>query len=218
MSSVLITHAIREVTQPNATPVTLAQVKAHLQIQHNLDDDDLQSKLWAATQHAERETNLWFLPRTLEIGLEYFGPVMWGDARLVAINRTFAGGVHLELPVWPVRSLTSIQYIDATGTEQTWPTNQYQFWIDHRPPLIAPAYGVTYPVTRPGQLRAVRVTVEAGYADANSVPYAAKEAVKLIVAHNYAGNKGDGKDPTGELGIPPGAVRLLKYLREDYYR
>jgi uncharacterized phiE125 gp8 family phage protein len=195
----LLPHAITVTTAPTATPVSLAEVKAHLLVEHDLDDALLNTLLKVATAHAQREAALYLMPHTVEIGFAD----LCGD--------------RLELPVWPFRALSAVQYLDAAGDTQTWSSALYQTWLTHRPPLIAPAYGERWPVTRAGALRPLWATCTVGFADATSVPEPAKHAIRLIVAHAYA-NKGDGRDPTGEEGIPPAACRFLDYLREDYYR
>jgi uncharacterized phiE125 gp8 family phage protein len=196
---VLLPHAIKITTAPTATPVALADLKAALLVAHDLDDAFLSSLLKLATEHVQQTTNVFLMPHTVEIGF----------AELC--------GERIELPAWPLRTLTSVKYLDADGAEQTWSSTKYQTWLDHRPPLLATAYGYYWPTTRCGALRGAWVTCEVGYANAALVPESAKQAIRLIVGHNYA-HKGDDRDPTGELGIPPGALRFIQHLREDAYR
>lgn len=193
----LLPHAIAVTIPPTGTPVSLAEAKSHLLVEHDLDDSLLNTLLKVATAHAQREANLYLMPQTIAIS---YGELC---------------GDRLEIPVWPLRSLGGVSYTDADGASQT--LTGYQSWLAHRPPLIAPAAGSWWPSTRAGTLSVLTVTAAVGFADATSVPEPAKHAIKLIVAHAYA-NKGDGRDPTGEAGIPPAACRFLDYLREDFYR
>jgi uncharacterized phiE125 gp8 family phage protein len=196
---VLLPHAIAVTVPPSATPVSLAEVKEHLLVQHDLDDALLSVLLKAATGYVERAANVYLMPQTVEISFSELC------------------GERVELPVWPIRAVSSVQYADADGDSQTWDSGDYQTWLAHRPPLLSPGYGETWPVTRAGLMRAAWVTCTVGHANAAAVPEEAKHPVRLIVAHNYA-NKGDGKDPTGEMGIPPAAKTFIEYLRQDFYR
>lgn len=195
----LLPHATAVTVPPSATPVSLAEIKDYLKVQHDEDDADLAALLKAATGIVERMAGLYLMPQTVEISFSE----LCGD--------------RVELPVWPIRAVSSVQYADADGATQTWDSGDYQTWLAHRPPLIAPAYGEPWPTTRAGLMRAAWVTCTVGYANAAAVPEEAKDPVRRIVAHAYA-NKGDGKDPTGELGVPPAAVRFIEYLRQDFYR
>lgn len=195
----LLPHAVAVTVAPTDTPVSLSEVKAHLLVEHSLDDTLLTALLKAATHFVQTAANVYLMPQTVEISFSE----LCGD--------------RVELPVWPIRAVSSVQYADADGATQTWSSGNYQTWLAHRPPLIAPAYGEPWPTTRAGLMRAAWVTCTAGYANAAAVPEEAKHPVKLIVAHNYA-NKGDGRDPTGELGIPPAARRFIDHLRQDSYR
>lgn len=195
----LLPHAIAVTVPPTATPVSLAEIKAHLLVEHDDDDVALNLLLKAATNYVQTAANVYLMPQTVEVSFSE----LCGD--------------RVELPVWPIRAVSSVQYADADGATQTWSSGDYQTWLAHRPPLIAPAYGEEWPTTRAGLMRAAWVTATVGYANAAAVPEEAKHPVRLIVAHGYA-NKGDGKDPTGELGIPPAAVRFIEYLRQDFYR
>lgn len=192
----LLPHSITVTATTASTPVALAELKSHLLIEHDLDDTLLAGLLDAAAAHAARECGLFLVPTTVEIGFRE----LCGD--------------RIELPVWPLRSLTSAHYLDADGVTQ--PLTGYQSWLTHRPPLISPSYGLSWPTTRRGALRAAWVTCAVGPATAAQAPDPAKQAVKLIAAYGY-GFKGDSRD-MNEAGIPPAARRFLDYLREDYYR
>lgn len=89
--------------------------------------------------------------------------------------------LEIVLPRPPLVSISSIQYDDENGDEQTLDTEQYRVTTDREPARIAPAFGATWPTTR-CQREAVRITFVAGYgATAASVPEPLRHAVLLIV-------------------------------------
>jgi uncharacterized phiE125 gp8 family phage protein len=195
----LLPHSIAVTSEPTDPPVTVAEAKSHLLVAHSLDDTLITSLLKTATAQVQDEAGVYLMPATVEIGF----------AELC--------GSRVELPVWPIRSVSAVQYVDADGATQTWGSGDYQLWLAHRPPLLAPASGEPWPTVLVGTLRPFWVTCLVGFTNTAAVPEAAKQAIKVIVAHAYA-NKGDGRDPTGETGIPPAAMRFIEHLRRDYYR
>lgn len=217
----LLPHAIAVTAPPTDTPVSLTQAKAWLLVEHTADDAELSALLAATTDHVQREAGVYLMPQTAEVGfagVRADHPACWPDWFVSQSLGLTAVANAAELPVWPLRSITAVQYLDASGATQTWASNKYQTWAAHRPPLLAPVPNGAWPDTQAGALKPLWVTCEVGYASAATVPAAAKHAIRLIVAHNYGGNKGDGRDPTGELGIPPAAKRFLDFLRQDFYR
>ena len=84
-------------------PVTLAEVKSHLRIDHDLDDALLSVFISAAREYGENLTNRKFVEEEVT---EYFGgfPAARGDLVLS----------------WPdLQSVASVAYLDEDGVEQT---------------------------------------------------------------------------------------------------
>lgn len=162
--------------EPPAEPVTLTEAKAHLRVDISDDDDLIAAQIMAARHYVEQWTGRKLVEQTLETRLDCF-PI----AR------------PITLPCGPVRSITSVDYIDADGALQTWAPSQYQADTVSLLARIKPAYGKTYPVTRVGDLGAVRITYVAGYAPssdsptdyAENVPPLAKSAIKLLLTALY---------------------------------
>lgn len=167
----LDTYGLALVTAPTAEPVTLDEVKDWVRQDHAADDSLLSGLITAARQLIEQQTGLVFLPATYRLVADQFPS--W----------------TLRLPRYPLRSVSSIQYVDSTGTLQTLDSSLYQTDTDSTPGLVEPVYGEVWPTAR-YQARAVRVTFEAGYSLAADIPGPLKQAVKLLVALGYA-NRGD---------------------------
>lgn len=161
-------------TAPVAEPVTLAEAKAHCHIDVSDEDDLVEALITAAREHAEDYCRRSFVRRTLEMRLDCFPAV-------------------IRLPRGPVSSVTHVKYTDSGGSLATMDADDYQADLYSQPARILPAFGATWPVTKPGTVNSVLVEYVAGYAPgagsptdvAENVPQAVKSAIKLIVAHLY---------------------------------
>jgi uncharacterized phiE125 gp8 family phage protein len=157
------------VTPPTAEPVSLDAAKAHLRVEHALEDDGISAWLAAARQHAEAVTGRQLPPATWALTLDAFP-----DA-----------GCAILVPRPPLKSVTSIAYIDTAGATQTWPAAAYDVEIPVGPLAlhgrIRPAFGEVYPATR-AVSEAVTITFIAGY---DSVPYPLHAALLLGVGELY---------------------------------
>lgn len=167
----LDTYGLTRVVAPTAEPVTLAEAKAWVQQDHAADDALISGLITAGRSLIEQQTGLVFLPATYRLVADQFP--CW----------------TLRLPRYPLRSVSSIEYIDSAGDLQTLDSSSYLVDTDSTPGLIEPAYGEAWPTAR-YQARAVRITFEAGYSLASDVPEPLKQAIKMLVALGYA-QRGD---------------------------
>jgi uncharacterized phiE125 gp8 family phage protein len=152
---------------PAETPVSLAEAKAHLRVEHSDDDALITGLIAAATDH-----------------LDGWSGVLGRCLVTQTWRQDFAGFADcLRLPLGPVASITSVTYLDGDNAEQTLPDTDYQLLTDALGALVALAPGRSWPATcaRPD---AVSVTFVAGSA-ADDVPPALKVAIMLLVGHWY---------------------------------
>jgi uncharacterized phiE125 gp8 family phage protein len=90
-------------------------------------------------------------------------------------------------------SVSSVQYVDADGTTQTWSSTNYSVDTDAFPGRVVRGFGVTWPTTR-DQRNAVTVTFRAGYGEtAANVPGSVKQAMKLLIGLWYSQQLGTNK-------------------------
>lgn len=155
---------LRTITSPVEQSVTLADAKAHLRIVGTDDDTQITAMIDAATEVAEQATGRALMQQTLEAGFDAFSAV-------------------LVLTRVPVQSVTSITYIDASGTLQTLAPSAYTLTQDdYGFAKINPSFGTTWPVAR-GDVDGVKVRFVAGYA--NGVPQSIKNGILLYVGSLY---------------------------------
>jgi len=163
-------------------------------------DEDYLFNIWrcAARRLVEREAETALVTQTLRMNL----PGWPGDGQV-------------RLPVGPAKSVTSVKYYDAGGTQQTLSEGtDFQTWLDYRPPLVLPYPQKYWPVVQFGRVPAVEVV----YVAAPTVQNASlgTQAVLMTIGY-WAVNRGDEEAPE-KFGLPQGAVRLIRLLKSSGYR
>lgn len=200
-------YGLTVITAPEVEPISLTEAKAQLRVEHTDEDDLLDSLIVAARELSEAYTGRRWITQELRLTLEG-----WPCVNVSG----FPGAIRL--PVDPVASIDAINYYAADGTLTALDSADWQTWLEHSPPLVAPAPLTAWPTLQAGRMAPVQVEFTAGYGDAASdVPDRAKHAMKLCVAYWYE-HRGDGNDPhaiqglPATLGLPPAAKRLLDLL------
>jgi uncharacterized phiE125 gp8 family phage protein len=151
--------ALRLVTPPSALPVSLADAKLHLKVDHDADDALITLMLKAAGRGAEQELNRALMSQTWELRLDAFPEA------------------EIELPKPRVLSVSGVAYTDAAGAEQTLSGSLYTLDADMPPGWLLPALGTNWPDTR-DQANAVRITFVAGY---GSTPESLPEDLRVWI-------------------------------------
>lgn len=165
--------ALSLVTAPAVEPLTLDEAKRHLRVDVDDENELINTLLVAAREWIESYTHRKLITQT------------WDDKR----DAFPCSDEVIELPFPPVSSVTSITYVDTSGTSQTWTSSLYTTDLPSGPQArrarIYPAYGEFYPSTR-GQMNAVTVRFVCGYGSSGaSVPSALIAAMKLLIGHWY---------------------------------
>lgn len=179
------------VTPVTTEPVSLVEAKLQCRVDTTDEDALLTALISAAREHGETFTHRALAQQTWDWKLDDFPCSAYEP---------------LVLPKPPVTSITSISYVDANGTTQTWSSSNYVTdlpagpWA--APARIAPAYGLTWPSVR-DQMSAATVRFVCGYTTA---PEAVKAALKLLIAHWYRNRESVGE---GQLAPVPHTVDAL---------
>lgn len=155
--------------------MTTAEAKTHLRVDTTTDDAYIDTLVKAARLAAEERTSRATTNQTWVLKLD-----------------AFPAGDEIRLPRPPLSSVTSLDYVDGDGANQTWATSNYTVVTGEQPGAIKLAYNVNWPTTR-AQVEAVTITYVAGYgAGASAVPAAFTHAAKLIVEDLYDGQHKNG--------------------------
>lgn len=140
------------VTGATVKPVSLQEAKAHLRVDSDVDDPQIERIIADVT--AELDGAYGWLGRCLVQQTWEYQTCGWPSCG------------EIEIPLPPLVSITSVKYLDSTETEQTLASNQYTViaggW---GPSKVRPAYGVTWPAVACRRPDAVRVRFVAGYAE-----------------------------------------------------
>src|SRR3990167_7420015 len=122
----------------------------------------------------------------------------------------------IELPLPPLRSVTSITYVDQDGTTQTLSSTLYTVDSSSEPARITPAYGEVWPSTR-DQVNAVTVRFVAGYDPGSpadyraNVPWGIKFGLLQILTDMYETRQT--LQPMQAYEVPEGVQRYLSQYR-----
>lgn len=164
--------SVRVITPPAEYPLTLAEVKAHLHVDHDDENALITSYLAAATNHAQKFMGRALITQTLELTLDKFFP-------------------QIQIPMPPLQSIVSIKYDDAAGNEQTLVENtDYIVDAKSEPGWVVPV-NETWPTTIES-INTVRIRYLAGYIDNTSspavanVPFDVKAAILLMIGTLHA--------------------------------
>jgi len=176
------------VTAPAEEPLSLADAKTHLRVDVEDEDGLILELIIAARQHVEAFTRRALVTQTWDLKLCGFD------------DPDYVRDDAIWLPFPPVTSVTSVSYVDTSGTTQVWGSSNYETDFPSGPHArrarIATAYGVSWPSTR-DVLNAVTIRFVCGYGSAMSQPSGIVAAMKVLVGHWYASREGaDVRVPT----------------------
>ncbi len=160
----------RRTVDATTEPVTKAQAKIHLRVEHSADDDLIDALIKGARQRLEEETGRAWVTQT------------W---QLTFISAPTTSLVRLPRP--PLISVTSVTYVDTEGDTQTLSASEYQVISQVTPGIIflhLPSGAPAGPSD--GTIGLWTVTYTAGWGvSAATVPQPLVQALLLLVGHLY---------------------------------
>jgi len=182
---------------PASLPVSLAEAKAFLRIEHAEDDALIENLIGAAVEHVEQATGRQFMPAEFMLTARCFDPIV-------------------RLPRSPVLTVESVQYRDRAGNLQTLVENvDYLVDIAAEPATVEPVKSWPTVGDYPD---AAQIAFTAGYAgDGGSpevfpIPQRARVAIKALTAHWYE-ERAPVPDTPRVTEAPYHVTRLINGLR-----
>jgi len=182
---------LKIVTEPTKEPLSISDVKEHLNITSTDDDAYLRSLITVARVQVEKITNRAMLTQTWDLWLDSFPS-------------------KFTLPYAPLQSVTSITYTDTNGDSQTVTSSVYTADTNEEPAEVFLAYQQTWPSTRDIP-NAVKIRFIAGYTSASLIPMPLKHAIYLMIGHMYENREATIAGGLAEL--PLGVDQLLGSYR-----
>lgn len=170
-------------------PISLAAAKEHLRVTTSDEDALIGSLIKAAAGHVETFCRRALVRQTRKLVLDCFPPV-------------------IEPQRSPLRSVSSIQYLDTAGDLQTLDASRYRVDTYSCPGRITPAYGDSWPSTYMVP-NAVIVTYVAGHL----LPVIADHTADTLTSAGHGFANGDPTQIQTLGGTLPGALTA----DTDYY-
>lgn len=151
--------------------ISTADAKAHLRVDHSDEDSLIDRLVLASIEAIESKIGASMVPQTLTLVVPRF-PTTCG---------------HFALPGSPVRSITSITYVDSDGTNQVVAGSLYVTDGNAHPGRVylADRDSSPWPTDLAARDDAVRIIYEAGPATVNDVNDALIAAALLMIGHLY---------------------------------
>lgn len=193
--------AIRPITPPSVEPITLAQAKLHLRVDHTDDDALISAYIEGARVFAEKFTARAFVTQTWELVIDKF-PLH-----------------EIMIPLPPLQSVSSIKYDDTGGVEQTLATNGYEVDTASQPGWVVPVVS-GWPTVFSG-INAVRIRFVAGYSPTTdsppdlveNIPASLKDAIRLHVGNLYANRESTVVGTIASIMPTGGIIHLMRQYR-----
>ena len=189
------------ITPPAIQPVTLAEAKLHLRVDHNDEDTLIESLIRAATEHLDGWTGI--LGRCLV-------EQIWRQD-----HDRFAR--QMSIPLGPVVTVQSITWRDPAGQLSTIPSGSYDLRIDEAGNAVI-RFDADYVFpTNLHESRAIAINFKAGYEASpeppvtSTVPDPLKVAILLLVGHWYQNR--EAVSSTGMASLPFAVEALIAPYR-----
>lgn len=181
-------------TGPALEPVSLDDIKAHLRVDHDEEDDLLTAAIVAARSHVEGATRRVLIEQAWRLHLD-----RWPRKRL------------LRIPVAPLVSVDAIRVRTGDGGPVVIDADDYAVDAASVPGRLVLSGDVPSPVAR--STNAIEIDVTAGYgALATSVPSPLRHAIRMLVAHWYEQRGAVGEARLGQT-MPLGFAALVAPYR-----
>lgn len=186
---------IRIVTPPQEEPVSLAEIKTQLRVDHSDEDVDLDAYIKAVRQTLEEQLSTAIMPQTLELVMD-----AWPHGR------------ELWLPRAPLISVESIIYTDEEGNETPLDNDAYLVDAVSKPGRVVLKRDQSWPAATLQEVNGIVVTFQAGY---TTVPEPLVMAIKLFVGHYYENREATTEIQLNELPFVMASLRSydMKHAR-----
>lgn len=197
---------LKKLNKPSA-PVTVAQIKEFLRIDHNDEDLTLDLYIKAATNRLEKMCDTVFVQTEFLFTLDDFPftkkDEWWDGVRDGIRSQLRSPKNFVEIPVGPINEVTEFKYEDYSGTVRDFPNTEWKLDDVRNQGRITLNFGAIWPAVTLAANNAVRIKFKAGLVStAADLPEEIKLAVMQLTAQIYE-RRGD------ELPEIPGSVMML---------
>ncbi len=181
-------------TPPAEEPLSLAEAKAHLRVEHADDDALIAALITGARNHVETQTRRALMSQTWRI-----------------LRDGWPENGRLEVFPAPLRQVMAARVHDSAGVSHAIDVDAFVVDTAAVPGVIGFS-----PLSLPQPGRAVagiEIDIEAGYGtSASAVPEPLKQAVRQLIAHWYE-NRGAGQSRDESTRVPATVAALIAPYR-----
>ncbi len=202
--------SLKRTVAPADLPLTLDEIKDHIRWESNAADDAVlalyRRSVVDQMDGAAGLLNRAIITQTWELKLDGFPPPSFPTS--IGLRKS---QIHIPLP--PLQSITSVQYVDTDGTTQTLAASKYKVLNTSNPTraaLIEEAFGEPWPATR-HESASVIVTFVAGYGLRNAVPEHIRHLLLFTIQDAYDGRAPINAKPLTRTPSYQGLFRQARY-------
>ena len=150
-------------------PITRAEAKVHLRVDHTDDDSYIDGLITTARLKAESFLHRKLLQQTLTGYLD-----------------KWPSGDEIIMPFGNLQSVTSVKYTDTDSSQSTMDSGEYVVTTETEPGKITLDYGESWPTDTLHPVNPIEIIFVAGYgASASDVPEPIRHAIKIMIADYY---------------------------------
>jgi len=187
---------LKKISGPDVEPVTVNDVKLHAHIDHDIEDDLIESWIKAARMHAEDYQSRTYYTTVYDMTFDTW-PCL-----------------PIKIPRPPLVTIDSIKYYDTDNVEYDFDLNDIHVDTNSEPGRIDLNYLVIWPTVILRSIDAIKIRFTAGYGDAGGttttpdyivalIPDSVKDAIYVYCAWRN-------EDRAGELNIPKQFYDILR--------
>lgn len=193
MSNEPIKFTLRQTVAPTAEPIHRNEFKSHQRIDIPDEDGVIDGYISAAR-------------RVLEVQYKFQACAATWRMRMDELQYYSdpSGVQYIPLPRGPLLNVSSLTYVDTTGTTQTWSSTNYT--VDADDNRLVLAYGADWPNTR-NQVGGITITYRTGYV----APFTATTGDVLTIPATTYSNAETVRVTNSGGALPSGLVTLADY-------
>lgn len=199
MPTLPLQHRVQLVTGPSVEPISVADAKRHLRVEHS-DDDLLIKRLIETAVSMVDVTGVLGKAMITQTWGEWFAP----------------NPSQIVLSLGPIQSVSAIKYYDTDNALQTDTLSNYFVLGTSGRTTIKPKSGYNWPTTFTRD-DAIKIEYVIGYGDTfRDVPSTVRHALFMLVAHYYE-NRENELIGTISKTLPFGFEALIDSERNTWY-
>lgn len=202
--------------EPTASVVSIVELRDFLGLapDDTSFDDMLEAFIQVATDYLEEQTGAALLTQTWRLSLDHVPgryAQWWDGVRELPVTALDGEGRWIDLPRFPLQSVTSVSFFADDDTETVADAATYYVDTQQRPGRVVLRFGQTWPTVALRPANGVQVLFVAGYGtQACDVPSPMRQAIKMMSAYLFEHR---GACTVEDAASGSGAEQLIKRYR-----